>query len=89
MRMDKRAEASAAKLNRSYRRKKQTAAFLLVFCLCTGLVIVDNACSEMTGHPEYLSLNAKRSDGDKINISFLGRNTSIRYSFQFIQSIFE
>lgn len=83
MRSDKRAETKAIKKGYANLRKRQISAFLLIFFLWTGLAIVDNACSEMTGYRESLSLTVRKVQSDKVFISFLGKEAYLNISTSF------
>ncbi len=77
MRMDGRVQENAVKLEKSLLRKKKAAVFLLVFFFYMGLAAVDTACTEMTRHSGALTLQSRRIDEDHVQVSFLGRETTV------------
>jgi hypothetical protein len=58
-------------------RIKRLSVFILTFFLYTGLMIVDNAGSEMTGHPTNLSLETGRVDREHYYMRMLGKEALI------------
>ena len=77
MRLDKIKRIQTEKQYYKELRRKRLAAFLLVFWLYAGLVIVDRAGSEITGYPEHLSPGIVRIDKERIALSLFGKETTI------------
>ncbi len=77
MRLDKIKRINSEKQYYKALRRKRLAAFLLIFWLYAGLVIVDRAGSEITGYPEHLSPGIVRIDKERIAVSFFGKEARI------------
>lgn len=71
------------KINRAKRRIKfeqffrQLAVFAVTLFFLVGLVVVDEAYSEMLGRPGVLSIQIRRLDENRLRLDYLGQSFTV------------